>query len=137
MAKYHTISIRYLSAPTFNHGIWAVLYKLIINYLPECRDLGETQKPRPYQQFFLNSTLVAWRIFLVPWLTLDAVPLRLVAELLEEEAAAVLAAEDLPAGQLARPHHLGAGGRGGAENLPDAGPAAGLQHLRGQWLPGP
>ena len=74
---------------------------------------------------------------LAHWLTLDAVPLRLVAELLEEEAAAVLAAEDLPAGQLARPHHLGAGGRGGAENLPDAGPAAGLQHLRGQWPTGP
>ena len=95
------------------------------------------QKPRPYQQFFLNSPLVAWQMLLYPMLTLDAVPLRLVAELLEEEAAAVLAAEDLPAGQLARPHHLRTGGRGGAENLPDAGPAAGLQHLRGQWPPGP
>ena len=126
MAKYHTISIRYLSAPTFNHGIWAVLYKLIINYLPECRDLGETQKPRPYQQFFLNSTLVAWRIFLVPWLTLDAVPLRLVAELLEEESAAVLAPEDLSAGQLARADHLGAGRGRGPQNLSDSRSPPGL-----------
>ena len=60
---------------------------------------------------------------------LNAVPLWLVSELLEEELAAVVPPQYLPAGQLAGPDHLTAGGRRRPQDFPDAGATPRLQHL--------
>ena len=90
--------------------------------------------PHLYLRFFLKVGIHhLWRRVLCG-LTFYAVSAGLVAELLEEESAAVLAPEDLSAGQLARADHLGAGRGRGPQNLPDPGPTPRLQHLGNRFI---
>ena len=60
---------------------------------------------------------------------LNTVSLWLVSELFEEQFAAVLPPQDLPAGQLAGADDFTAGGGRRPQDFPNAGTSPGLQHL--------